>query len=530
MIYIIFLIIIIIFLFLFFRNSLQWQENLTIKNNIGKIDSFVRTHRQTIFVHSMPNNLIYFLLPYHKAFLHKKIGKIREENKGRYFLLLDGEPNPIKNIHADLIISTKQNPQEYPENIPYIYLPYFVYSFVERNIDPKVLTRENTDFSEKKKFCCFLYSNCDEKYSGVLSRKQFYKLLNKRSNYRVENKGRCYNNNYISNGWWHDNIDIYKEYKFVISFENKSMLGYVTEKIWVPKIHGSIPIYLGAPNISDFFNTKSFIHVSDFPSFNACIDYILKVDSDDQLYKKILQEPFLLRNEVNDSLFSYYYGGQFYQELKKKLPSEISKYVRPCKLYKNKFVYLTYYPELFKDKLDSVRGNVEDSGCFDEYRVITNDEFEFSTKKYSILPIFLQNELQTLEIQDVLIYIDFQYDLHPNSFLMMDEYFHKLCNENFDVLLFLDKEEIPIHDAKIVSILSFLSIDSHHLKSLQLVNPGIIFIRKNKQSFGFLESLQLYFQKFPRYEAILLSLFYQHNYDTKCFAYPSSNFLQPRNP
>lgn len=60
----------------------------------------------------------------------------------------------------------------------------------------------------------------------------------------------------------------------------------------------SLPIYWGNPEVARDFNPRSFINISDFPNFDAAIDYILKVDSDNQLYLSYLKEPWFKDNRI----------------------------------------------------------------------------------------------------------------------------------------------------------------------------------------------------------------------------------------
>ena len=66
-----------------------------------------------------------------------------------------------------------------------------------------------------------------------------------------------------------------KEYAFVTAFENSYYPGYITEKLWLPLQMGTLPIYLGAPNVKSLFPSMSFIDVNDFISHEDLIDYIL---------------------------------------------------------------------------------------------------------------------------------------------------------------------------------------------------------------------------------------------------------------
>ena len=71
-----------------------------------------------------------------------------------------------------------------------------------------------------------------------------------------------------------------------------------TEKLPNVMMANSIGIYRGAPNIGEFFNTKSFINFDDYGSDEAMIKKIIEIDQDDKKYQKMLQEPFFVNNEI----------------------------------------------------------------------------------------------------------------------------------------------------------------------------------------------------------------------------------------
>jgi hypothetical protein len=142
--------------------------------------------------------------------------------------------------------------------------------------------------ASKTGFCCFVASN-----SRAPERNRFFKLLNRRK--RVDSGGRHFNNlgRVVA-----DKSVFIASYKFVIAFENSSTPGYTTEKIVEPMLAGSIPIYWGNPNVSDDFNTRSFINAADFPSLEALADHVLEVDANDSLYLNYLREPWFHGNRI----------------------------------------------------------------------------------------------------------------------------------------------------------------------------------------------------------------------------------------
>lgn len=66
------------------------------------------------------------------------------------------------------------------------------------------------------------------------------------------------------------------DYKFTIAFENAVAPDYVTEKFYNPLYAGSVPIYLGAPNINEFSPSPDcFINVRDFTTPRALAEFLL---------------------------------------------------------------------------------------------------------------------------------------------------------------------------------------------------------------------------------------------------------------
>ena len=71
-----------------------------------------------------------------------------------------------------------------------------------------------------------------------------------------------------------DKVETMSDYKFAICFENTSYPGYVTEKIIDCLVAGVIPVYLGAPDISDFIPPDTFIDMRNFNSWQQLDEYI----------------------------------------------------------------------------------------------------------------------------------------------------------------------------------------------------------------------------------------------------------------
>ena len=70
-----------------------------------------------------------------------------------------------------------------------------------------------------------------------------------------------------------DKWETMSKYKFTFCPENSRFDGYVTEKPIQPMCMGSIPIYLGAPDVYDYLPEGTFIHADDYKP-KELLDYI----------------------------------------------------------------------------------------------------------------------------------------------------------------------------------------------------------------------------------------------------------------
>ena len=87
-----------------------------------------------------------------------------------------------------------------------------------------------------------------------------------------------------------DKLEFIKNYKFHLAFENMRSPGYVTEKLMDPFVARTIPIYWGSSEwAKKEFGEGGYIDISDFDTLDRAVDYIKKVDGDDELYMQILR-------------------------------------------------------------------------------------------------------------------------------------------------------------------------------------------------------------------------------------------------
>ena len=87
-------------------------------------------------------------------------------------------------------------------------------------------------------------------------------------------------------------------YKFSIAMENSNGDGYISEKIVDSFISGTIPIYYGSYMIDEYINPKAYVLVNGPRDLEDKIEYIKKIDNDDELYKSILKEKVYINRKL----------------------------------------------------------------------------------------------------------------------------------------------------------------------------------------------------------------------------------------
>ena len=166
--------------------------------------------------------------------------------------------------------------------------------------EKRYLNIKNKDFTQNrinslnskinKKFCAAVISN-------YLSSDNFrIKFINELNKYKKVDMGGRFMNNIgepVKN-----KTKFLSLYKFSIAMENSEGQGYVSEKILDSLIAGTIPIYYGGYMIDEFINPKAYILIRNENDIKQKIEYIKKIDNDDNLYKKILNESLFIDDNI----------------------------------------------------------------------------------------------------------------------------------------------------------------------------------------------------------------------------------------
>ena len=134
------------------------------------------------------------------------------------------------------------------------------------------------ELERKTGFCNFVYSNP----AGRDRIAFFHELTRLRP---VDSGGKVLNN---MGRLIEDKLAFLRNYKFTIAFENSSHPGYTTEKLLDALAARTVPIYWGSQTAGEDFNPASFINAHEFRSFADLANYVVEVDSNDDLYLSYL--------------------------------------------------------------------------------------------------------------------------------------------------------------------------------------------------------------------------------------------------
>ena len=188
-----------------------------------------------------------------------------------------------------------------------IDLPYFIP--VKRRAE-RVLGKpvdELYSFSDEellnRKFCCLVISN-----SFSLPRLDFAFQLSKYKKVHIYGGSLLANKTspVVKKHWTHLH-ELYKDYKFVINFENFAAESYISEKLLLGLMGHSLPIYHGARNIGDYFNKKRFLTYTHWEPFihpeyrvpmSETVKKVIALDKDNEAYLNMVKQPmFTPENE-----------------------------------------------------------------------------------------------------------------------------------------------------------------------------------------------------------------------------------------
>jgi Glycosyltransferase family 10 (fucosyltransferase) C-term/Fucosyltransferase, N-terminal len=107
----------------------------------------------------------------------------------------------------------------------------------------------------------------------------------------VDSYGRELNNRSLANDQGpKTKLETIARYHFTLAFENSISVDYVTEKLYEPLRVGSVPVYLGAPNVAEHVPAADcYIDVRDFAGPAELARHLTDLVADEQRYAQLLE-------------------------------------------------------------------------------------------------------------------------------------------------------------------------------------------------------------------------------------------------
>lgn len=161
-------------------------------------------------------------------------------------------------------------------------------------------------YLRKQGFCNFVVSN---PYAAG-ERDQ---MLEEMDRYQTVDCGGRYRNNV--GGPVKDKMAFAKNYRFTIAFENSTMSGYTTEKIFEAFAADTIPVYWGSPRIAEEFNPEAFINCHDFPDLKSVVERVKEINEDQGLYLKMIKAPIVREDSQAAEYLKEEYAADFLRSI-----------------------------------------------------------------------------------------------------------------------------------------------------------------------------------------------------------------------
>lgn len=506
----------------FVSNYIYLDNTKAEKNFVNKLThdifdftgSIIKTNWIDNFCVITKNNIhLVFIFSWHYSPVQTNIDMFRKNYKNFIIFILDPEPMNLTDIileDNDIIVSAKN--QWLPKGGQHIFFPYF-----SDFMNSKKLTVDNFKYLQtnpiKTKFCFFAYSNCDDKkFDGVAFRKKFYNTIQYLSNNRVDNYGKCYGGN--TNGHYTNNDQFLQSYKFVIAIENQFLTGYITEKLLNPILAGSVPIYMGAPDVCNYINPKRFINIRNFIDMEHCIKYVLSIENDIERYKKILEEPIWVNPNMQYIINPRIYLYELLQ--KTSIPKFFLRYIPTngskialCtfsdgKIYKHNRIVKEaidslYFDNIFAYTLDEL----DDTFLKNHYKFISSNKRGYGYWIWK--PEVILTSLNKLNNGDLLIWADSGNTIRSGFSYKIKQYAEEVDKSNHGILSFSIKH-ISIKWTKMDTIEHIIDSeienekDKNDVKSKiinnEQVTASLLVIRKSESSIKLIEKWKKYMNNY----------------------------------
>ena len=194
-----------------------------------------------------------------------------------------GENQRPNDYDCDYAISFDHNYQPWHYRLPLWIVYLWALKHVHKtDYDKNSILKNN--LKPKTDFCSFVVKNPNPQ-----ERKDFYHKLTEYK--KIDSGGELFKNIEGKLEGEAAKIDFLSSRKFNICFESYSHPGYVTEKILHAFLAGTVPIYWGSETIEADFNPRAFVNVHNFKDHEDVIEYIKKMDENEEYYEWTVNQP-----------------------------------------------------------------------------------------------------------------------------------------------------------------------------------------------------------------------------------------------
>ena len=179
--------------------------------------------------------------------------------------------------------------------------------FIKLNLPNKIIVNNTRGWSGRDKLCCLISANKSvphktplELYSERVNTIRWFeqnaprdfdlfgggwdapaakpglanRIVRKFKNHLPKGKEKVYFPSY--RGKVASKLETMQQYRFSICYENvRDLPGYITEKIWDSFFAGCVPVYWGAPNITDYIPDNCFIDRRRFASHEELYKFMV---------------------------------------------------------------------------------------------------------------------------------------------------------------------------------------------------------------------------------------------------------------
>jgi len=143
------------------------------------------------------------------------------------------------------------------------------------------------DDASRRRFCNFIYSN-----PHCSMRNAFFSMLDAREH--VDSLGAVLRNAShprlgprTGPDWGATKLDVLRDYRFTIAFENEEHPGYTTEKMLHAWAAGSVPVYWGDPLVDFDFPPGSYLSLYEAGTATRLVEQVLEAHHDPLRYEQL---------------------------------------------------------------------------------------------------------------------------------------------------------------------------------------------------------------------------------------------------